>query len=86
MFNEHKNSDSYEKRHCAISCRMKTIGHLGSAFSITYLFRRVLESGISSFLLGNVICYRIHTILCARRVGFGGKFEEGGRRLEHFVA
>jgi hypothetical protein len=39
----------------------------------------------ASLITSSVICYRIHTILCACRVGFGGKLEEGGRRLEWFV-
>jgi len=26
MFSEHKYADSYEERHCAISCKMQTIG------------------------------------------------------------
>jgi hypothetical protein len=60
-------------------------GYWGSAFNITHYFKKVLESGISNFLLSSVICYRIHTILCTCRVGFGGKLEEGGGRLERSV-
>jgi len=63
----------------------RAAGHLGSAFSITHLFKKVLESGISNLLLGCVICYRIHTFLCTCRVGFGGKLEEGDKILEGFV-
>jgi hypothetical protein len=60
-------------------------GHWGFAFRITHLFKKVVENGISHSLLHSVIYYRIQAILCACRVGFDGKLEEGGTRLEHFV-